>query len=101
MPLSVAKPFLEQAILDAFERALKTGKNAGEEDKSAQIRQELAKDLTNAIHDYVNAAQVNIGTVITTVPPGVVVTTGGSAIAQVGATVSPGVATHAGFGSLQ
>ena len=101
MPLSVAKPFLEQAILNSFEKALQTGKNAGEEDKSSQIRQDLAKDLSNAIHDYVNAAQVNIASVVSAVPPGVPVATAGTAVAQAGATVAPGIAQHAGFGSLQ
>lgn len=101
MPLSIAKPFLEQAILNAFEKALETGKNAGEEDKSAQIRQELATDLTNAIHDYVNAAQVNISSVVSTVPLGVPVATVGSPNAQAGATIGPGIAAHVGFGNLQ
>lgn len=101
MPLSVAKPQLEQAIKDAFEKALSTGKNAGEQDKSAQIREDLAKDLADAIDSYVKAAQVNIGTVVSTVSPGVALTAVGPAGAAVGATIAPGIAQHVGFGSLQ
>ena len=101
MPLSIAKPQLEQAIKDAFEKALATGKSAGDQDKSSQIRADLAKDLASAIDAYVTSAQVNITTVISTVPPGVAVATAGSAVAQAGATVMPGIAQHAGFGSLQ
>ena len=102
MPLSVAKPQLEKAILDAFEKALSTGKSAGDQDKSAQIRQDLAKDLCNAIDSYVKSAQVNIAAVVSTVPPGVTIAGAGGGPAPVtGATVAPGVAQHAGFGSLQ
>ena len=101
MPLSVAKPQLEQDILDAFEEALQMGKDAGEKDDSANIRKQLAANLANAIDAYVKAAQVNITTVVSTVPPGVAVTTVGTAVAQAGATIMPGIAQHAGFGTLQ
>jgi len=102
MPLSVAKPQLEQAILNAFERALQTGKEAGEEDKSAQIRQDLAKDLCEAIDAYVKSAQVNITPVVSTVPPGVTIAGAGGGPAPVtGATIAPGIAQHSGFGTLQ
>jgi hypothetical protein len=99
MPLSVAKPQLEQAIKSAFEKALSTGKNAGEEDRSTQIRNDLAKDLAEAIDVYVKSAQVNITSVVSTVPPGVPVVA--PAPAGTGATVGPGIAQHAGFGNLQ
>lgn len=101
MPLSAAKPTLEQSILAAFEKVMSTAKGAGEENKGAQIRADLAKDLSVAIHDYVTSAQVNITSVVSTVPPGVPVATAGSPSAQVGTTVAPGVANHAGFGNLQ
>ena len=99
MPLSTAKPQLEKDILAAFEKALKTGREAGQEDRSAQIRKDLAKDIANAIDAYVTSAQVNITAVVSTVPPGVAVAAPPPSGA--GATVSPGIAKHAGFGSLQ
>ena len=99
MPLSIAKPKLEKSILDAFEKALSTAKNAGEKDVSAQIRIDLAKDLTNAIDAYVLSAQVDIVEVQSTVPPGVVVAAPPPTGA--GITTSPGVAKHVGFGKLQ
>lgn len=101
MSLSIAKPQLENAIKLAFENALTTAKNSGEKDASAEIRANLAKELANAIDAYVASAQVNITSVVSTVPPGVAVATVGTPTAQTGATVSPGVAQHAGFGSLQ
>jgi hypothetical protein len=99
MPLSTAKPQLEKDILLAFEKALKTGRDAGQDDKSAQIRKDLAKDIANAVDVYVKAAQVNISAVVSTVPPGVAVAA--PPPAGTGATVSVGIAKHAGFGSLQ
>lgn len=101
MPLSAAKPQLEQAILDAFNDARLKAKDAGEKDDSDNIRNQLAKDLAAAIDAYVTSAQVNISPVVSTVPPGVAVATAGSAVAQTGVTVAPGIAQHAGFGSLQ
>lgn len=101
MPLSVAKPQLEQDILDAFEEALQMGKDAGQKDDSANIRKQLAANLANAIEAYVKSAQVNITSVVSTVQPGVAVTAVGPAGGVVGATVMPGIAQHVGFGSLQ
>ena len=101
MPLSVAKPQLEKDILAAFDEALQMAKDAGETDDSANIRAQLAANLADAIHSYVKSAQVNITSVVSTVPPGVGVATVGTPNAQAGATITPGVATHAGFGSLQ
>ena len=97
MPLSVAKPTLEQSILAAFEKVMSTAKGAGEKNEGAKIRKDLAKDLAAAIHDYVTAAQVNIASVVSTVPPGVALMAG----PYPGATIAPGVANHAGFGNLQ
>lgn len=101
MSLLAAKPKLEKSILDAFEKVLTTAKNAKENDVSATIRKELAKDIASAIDEYVKSATVNISTVTSTVPPGVTVATVGSPSAQTGATTSPGIAKHAGFGTLQ
>lgn len=101
MPLSIAKNQLEQDILEAFKEALQMGIDAGEKDDSENIRKQLAANLAQAIHSYTTSAQVNITTVVSTVPPGVPVATVGSPSAQAGATVSPGIAQHAGFGSLQ
>lgn len=101
MPLSTARPQLEQDILDAFEEALQMGIQAGknQKDDSANIRKQLAANLANAIDAYVKSAQVNISTVVSTVPPGVAVVAPPPTGA--GSTVAPGIAQHSGFGSLQ
>lgn len=101
MPLSIAKPTLEKDILAAFEEALQMGKDAGEKDDSSNIRKQLAANLAIAIDAYVKSAQVNVANVVSTVPPGVAVATAGSPAAQTGTTIAPGIAQHAGFGSLQ
>ena len=105
MPLSAAKPGLETAINAAFQKMLTVGKKPAMADTGASAAMSnievLAKDLTNAIHNYVLQAQVNVTPVITTVPPGQVVTTVGLPTAHVGATVTPTIATHANFGFLE
>lgn len=101
MALDAAKQTLEVAIKKAFDDAFLMGKNAGENDKSQQIRSDLAKDLTTAIHDYVKSAQVDITTVTSTVPAGVTIAgTGGGPVPVAGTTVAPGVAVHTGLGKL-
>ena len=98
MPLSVAKNQLESDIKAAFDKAFKTGHDASDKDVSSKIREDLAKDLMTAIHAYVTSAQVDITSVVSTVPPGVAVVApppGGT-----GATISPGIAQHAGVGQL-
>ena len=90
MPLSVAKVSLEASILEAFEKM-----RSGEDNKT------LAKDLAKAIHIYTTQADVDISLVLSTTPPGQIVAVAGTAVAQVGATTSPGIATHAGFGTLK
>ena len=99
MSLKSSKDGLESAILKAFEKALETGRNAGEQDKSAQIRKDLAKDLCNAIHSYVISADVNISTVNSQVPPGVAVAA--PPPAGTGTTIAPGIVQHAGLGKLE
>jgi len=99
MSLEIAKSKLEKSILDAFEKALTTGKNAKENDNSSKIRKDLAIDLAKSIHEYVISADVNITTISSIVPPGVVVSAPPPAGA--GATISPGKAEHTGFGKLQ
>ena len=105
MPLSTAKPGLERAINAAFKGMLESAKTNAMGDTSAAAAQSnidtLATALTNAIHNYVLQAQVNLSLVITTVPPGQVVTTVGAPTAHVGATVTPTIATHAQFGYLE
>tara|TARA_B100000123_G_scaffold163523_1_gene121114 strand:- start:339 stop:656 length:318 start_codon:yes stop_codon:yes gene_type:complete len=105
MSLAAAKPGLERAINAAFKAMLTAAKNNAMGDTGAAQAQSnidtLATALTNAIHSYVISADVNITMVITTVPPGQVVTTVGLPTAHVGATISPTIATHAQFGKLQ
>ena len=88
MPLSAAKPGLEQQIIAAYTKV----KNAGTKDTADP---DLAKDLTAAIHAYVLQAQVTVqpGQTVSTVvagaaTPALVVAGTGS-----GATGSPGTGT--------
>jgi hypothetical protein len=89
MPLSAAKPGLEQQIYTAYQKVKAAGSEDGAD--SDQIILELAMDITEAIHSYVTQAMVT-----TTVAPGIPVTTAGSAVAQTGASSGPG----SGIGSL-
>ena len=63
--------------------------------------EKLGEDLAKAVHKYTLQAEVNIGGVMTTVPPGQIVTTIGTPMAHAGATVTSTIATHALFGKLQ
>ena len=105
MSLVAAKPGLESAINAAFKAMLASAKSNAMGDTGAAAAQSnidiLAASLAKAIHNYVISADVNITMVITTVPPGQVVTTVGLPTAHVGATVTPTIATHAQFGKLQ
>ncbi|WP_341715120.1 hypothetical protein [Limnobacter sp.] len=85
MPLSAAKPGLKSAIESAFKAQLESAKGADtNKDVSAEdLITKLADALTNAIHDYVTQATVNVN-------PGISVSTAGSPAAQTGATTSPG-----------
>lgn len=96
--LDVSKIALQQAIKQAFVTINSVGSNDGS-DPDANI-QALAAALANAIHLYVSSAQVDVTQVVSTVSPGVLVSTTGGPVAQTGATVSPGVAQHVGFGRL-
>lgn len=98
MALDISKIALEQAIRQAFTTINSDGAADGS-DPNANI-QALASALANAIHMYVTSANVDITQVVSTVAPGVLVSTVGSPAAQSGATVSPGLAQHVGFGRL-
>ena len=89
MPLSAAKPSLEQQIKAAFEKVNSAGNQDGADPNS--IMAGLAADLASAIHSYVTQATVKTDVVVN---PGIA--TAGSPAAQV--TVSPG--SGKGFGSL-
>lgn len=101
MPLSTAKKQLEQDLLTAFDEVTQMAIDAGKNNDSDNIKKQLAANLAAAIHDYTTSAQVNITSIVSTVPPGVPVATAGTPNAQAGLTVGPGIAQHAGFGSLQ
>ena len=81
MPLSSAKPGLEQAIKAAFEKVKSQGELDGASPGS--IIETLASELAQAIHDYTTQAAV-------VTDPGQPVTTAGSPTAQSGATSGPG-----------
>jgi hypothetical protein len=98
MPLAVSKIALQQSITQAFLTINNSGAADGS-DPESNIRV-LAAALTDAIHQYITSANVDITQVISTVPPGTPVSTVGSPVAQSGATIAPSVATHAGFGRL-
>lgn len=72
--MALNKPLLEQAIKQAFETQIVKTSNPNE------AINDLAKQLANAIHAYVSAAQV---------PAGIPVSTAGTAAAQTGATTAP------------
>lgn len=99
MPLSTAQTKLRQDIKAALEAAVKAGQEDG--DVSQQVINTLSAELASSIHAYVTSAAVDISSVISTVAPGIPVATAGTATAQVGASVSPGKSTHAGFGTLK
>lgn len=98
MPLQVSKVSLEQAIRQAFTTVNNDGAADGS-NPQANI-QALAASLASAIHDYVTSAQVDITQVVSTVPPGVFVSTASAAGPGAGTTVTPGVAQHVGLGKL-
>lgn len=100
MSLALAKPKLEKALMDAFEKSYSIAKEEPlDQDKSGKIRKQLAKDICDAVDEYVKQAQVNISSVISTVPPGVQVAA--PPPSGVGSTIAPGTAQHTGFGILQ
>jgi hypothetical protein len=110
MSLSNAKPGLQAAILAAFDHALQTAKNAGQNDVSGQIRSDLAKDLTDAIHKYVASADVVLDqfegkklgvTLESKAIPGIAVSAAGTAGAVTGATTASGQVIHTGKGKLE
>lgn len=98
MALEVSKLALGQAIAQAFITINNSGAIDGS-DPEANIRA-LGNALAEAIHMYTSSAQVDVSTVVSTVPPGVFVSTTSLAGPAAGATVTPGIAQHIGFGKL-
>lgn len=98
MALEISKIALGQAIAQAFITINSAGSNDGS-DPEANIRA-LSASLAEAIHAYVTSANVDIAPVTSTVPPGVLVSTPFLPAALPGATASPGIAQHTGFGRL-
>lgn len=96
--LQAAKAKLESSIRQAFEKVNDAGAQDGS-DPQANIRA-LSHAITNAIHEYVTSAAVDITLVVSTVPPGIAVSTASAAGPGAGATVVPGVAQHSGYGKL-
>ncbi len=96
--LQSEKSKLESSIRQAFEKVNEAGAQDGS-DPHANIRA-LSHAITNAIHEYVTSAAVDITLIVSTVPPGVLVSTATPAGPGAGATVSPGIAQHAGYGKL-
>lgn len=98
MALDISKVALGQAIAQAFITINNAGAADGS-DPEANIRA-LANALSEAIHAYVTSANVDIAQVVSTVPPGVIVSTPFAPTPLPGTTMSPGIAQHAGFGRL-
>lgn len=96
--LQGAKPLLESAIRRAFQKVNSEGAKDGT-DPEANIRA-LSREIANAIHEYVASAAVDITLVVSTVPPGVGVTTASAAGPGAGTTVTPGISQHSGYGKL-
>lgn len=78
--MALNTPLLKQQIKSAFKAQL-----AKSENPDAAL-DDLAQKLADAVHAYVVGATV-------TVPPGVPVTTAGTAAAQTGATTAAGIGT--------
>jgi len=80
MPL--VSPLLAAQILAAFQKQSAAAASDGYSVAEAQLQ--LAQDLATAIDSYIRSATI-------IVPPGQVVTTAGTPVAQTGATVTPSV----------
>jgi len=91
MPLSAAKPTLEQEIKAAYKKVMDAGANDGADPD--KIIADLAKDLATAIHNYTMSAQV-----ITTTT-GVIVGTA-APLAPTGAAPVFGSSSGSGNGNL-
>jgi hypothetical protein len=107
MSLTDSRPALEQAIRKAFLNS-KNSAEGNNPNPEANIT-DLSKALAAAIHDYVMKASVDITDVVTEVPAGAAVestgSTGGTGDtgtsgSQVGATTTPSIAQHSGYGKL-
>ena len=93
MPLSAAKPTLETQIVDAYKK-VKAAAMIKDADPD-KIIEDLAKDLTTAIHAYVLQAQVTVmpGQTVNTVVATAVTPAFIGAGTGSGATATPGTGT--------
>lgn len=107
MSLTDSRPALEQAIRQAF-LSSKNSAEGNNPNPEANIA-DLSKALAAAIHNYVINASVDITDVVTEVPAGAAIEstevaggTGdvGTTGSQVGATTTPSIAQHSGYGKL-
>jgi hypothetical protein len=107
MPLALAVIDLKADIKAAYKAAKDTAHSTsnGAGDQSAEAADPIIETLGNAIgaaiHKYAMKADVNIGPVVSTQAPGVMVLTAGSPVVHIGSTVMPIITVHAGFGKLQ
>jgi hypothetical protein len=95
---------LKTDIKAAFKATMDTGYSTGNEQSTANAEtaiETLGNAIGTAIHTYALQADVNIGAVISSQAPGVMVLTVGSPFSHIGSTVMPIVTMHAGFGKLQ
>ena len=103
MPLASAVFALKDDLKKAFKDAKKSALVAALEDENASdpVTDALGEAIGAAIHKYALEADVNIGAVVSTQAPGVMVLTAGSPVVHIGSTVMPIITVHAGFGNLQ
>ena len=103
MPLASAVFTLKDDLKAAFKQAKTSALVAAMEDENASdpVTDALGEAIGAAIHKYALEADVNIGAVVSTQAPGVMVLTAGSPVVHIGSTVMPIITVHAGFGNLQ
>ena len=107
MPLASAVFTLKDDIKAAYKTAKEAAHAAGNgaafdsHTGADPIIDALGDAIGAAIHKYALDADVNIGAVVSTQAPGVMVLTAGSPVVHIGSTVMPIITVHAGFGKLQ
>ena len=107
MPLAQAVHELKADIKAAYKAARttahSTANGVGPDSGAAAdpIIDTLGDAIGSAIHKYALQADVNIGAIVSTQAPGVMVLTAGSPVVHIGSTVMPIITVHAGFGKLQ
>ncbi len=103
MPLASAVFTLKDDLKQAFKDAKNSALAPAMEDSNASdpVTDALGEAIGAAIHKYALEADVNIGAVVSTQAPGVMVLTAGSPVVHIGSTVMPIITVHAGFGNLQ